>query len=236
MDTLRIGHGNIFAGNRHLRRAFSVIRESDCDSLDLAEGYRAVRLFGRLAGYRSHVGPTRDARDVPLLVNNRNPYVGHLTFKVSDALEQFHRVGKERHVNVAVYEWDGVNVAHIALHPVAGHRALTGTDPRHPLVLAYSNAVRSTADVLGLCQAQGWWLVLGSDRQVRPGDPVRPWSLQPVLEDRGMRVVADDGLDVLAVDRRLELVAPAGRIGIQQTGSDSHTWLVAELRKVMPDP
>ncbi len=235
MDTLRIGHGNVFAASRHLHRAFSTLRDSGCDSFDLAEGYRAVRLLSRLAGYRSHVGPTRDARDVPLLVSERNPYVGHLTFKVSDALEEFHRVGKERHVNVAVYEWDGVNVAHVALHPVAGHRALTGTDSRHPLVLAYSNAVRSTADVLDLCQAQGWWLVLGSDRQVRPGDPVRPWSLQPVLEDHGMQVIADHGLDILAADRRLGLVAPAERIGTQRTGSDSHTWLVADLRKVMPD-
>jgi hypothetical protein len=207
------------------------MRESDCDSWDISEGYRAVRVFGSLTRYRVHVGPTRNAHDVPVLVRRHNRYVGEASFKVSDELPQFERVGKERHINMAVYEWQDITIAHIGLHPVAGPKALTGTDANHPLVKAYQAAVGATAHALDLCDAMGWWPVLGADRQVKATSGLRPWSLEPMLRAHMMNVVAADGLDIIAVDKRLTLHGDVKVYKPRQTGSDSHNWLVAELRK-----
>lgn len=227
---LRIGHGNVFAGNATLWKTLRVLRASGCDSWDIAEGYRAVRAFRLLTNYRTHVGATFAARDVPILVKREHAYVGESTHKVNDALPAFPRVGKERHINMAVYGWDDITVAHIGLHPVGGIRHLTGVDPSQPLVRAYARAVKATAQALDLCRDMGWYPVLGSDRQVRPGAPVRPWSLAPVLEAHGLRVVVEDGLDILAADKRLVPVAVRKYVP-KQTGSDSHNFLTVDLKR-----
>lgn len=142
-----------------------------------------------IGGYRYLTGilpgPSRETGILLTRRLRRLVLRGFTTRFLSPAAPKFKAVGKERWGQVALVDVDGVAVACITLHPVAGPAALSGNDPSHRLVRLYAKAMRWLEAEVSAHVAAGHEVILGSDIQMFEGWD-RPWSPRHIFAEHRM--------------------------------------------------
>lgn len=232
---LRIGLGNLGPGNKahkaHLIESFR------CASFGINEGRGAVQHFKdrRYRLHRARRGQngarmTRGFLDTPILVKKYlKPTLFHHE-RISNRVLHALRVAPDRHVHVAGFQHRIGEVIHVNIHLNAGWKTLTGHNPRKALVREYARSVRKLDRLLTRLRRdhpEAHIIVTGDVNM--PEHIVRPWSVHPVLRKHGL-VVHTRGIDLIAVDDRLELTKPLRVIPQHVTRAD-HPWLIARLRR-----
>lgn len=211
---IRIGHGN--GHNRHSLANF--VRETQTDSFGCNESDRLLKAMRKIPGRRL-IAPSGDGVRDPraasscISTSNARENLGSLVRKVSEPLPNFSRVAPTRTLVASFFAhplatrmgFEGV--AHFNLHPDAGPAALAGTDPAHPLVREYREALVSTAVWMKAARRDGLLLILTGDLQVRAVND-RPWSPRNLIADELDLAYWTTNIDWCIYDKRLKLVEP----------------------------
>lgn len=227
---LRIGAGNVYVGNKDKARAVAVAAGTRSHSWGWAEGAGLARLTRRRTGYKTlsaggfNFEDPRDADDCIMMVR-KGLTVRHFSMtQVCDDAEQ-RKVAHDRTFSMLAYEWGGLHVCHIAIHP----NWIVGFDRKGPgVVREYIKSMRALDGMLTMARSLRWAPVVTGDYNTRKNDRKDYLDVFDVLEKHKLRVRME-GIDGVAWDRRLDLkgwkVIPK-----RQTGSD-HPWIVADFRR-----
>ncbi|MGD9694000.1 MAG: hypothetical protein AB7V20_14320 [Phycisphaerales bacterium] len=226
--TLTIGHGNVYVANRTPLKALRTIRSIQADSWGVNEGMNLMRLLPRLSGYRVTVGdlgPTRNDKrgtwDTPILTKKKLSPLGSVTIQASETVQP-ERIAPERWITGSLFQHAVGPVAHLNVHPNA---AIRGHGTNVARVREYAEFMATLNRLTRWLQAEDFAVVI-TGVMATPDYDVTWYRL---FRLRKMDH-ADQGLDVVAWDRRkLELVRkrviPAG----SRTGAD-HPWIITELK------
>lgn len=224
--TLIIGHGN--GHNEPQLEGF--VRDADADSCAALESQRVD--LDSIRGHRvTRAGEAVDprARATSIVTSNRRRNIGELTRQVSEEIPGLERVAPDRTLVVSMYEHpvaDAVGregVAHMALHPDAGPRALRGElGPKHPIVREYVEAWVSTLRFARALRADGLLIVITTDAQMFPNLDVT-WNPRLSVAKPLKLEVHNSGIDWLMYDRRLQLT------GWREVDLFDHDGFVAQL-------
>lgn len=120
------------------------------------------------------------SQETGILLDRRLPVHGHGYQRLSKALPKFESVGKERWGQDALTEVATTPLGLITLHPVAGPEALSGKNPDHALVQAYTDAMSWLDASITAHRQQGHEVIVGGDIQMWPNWD-KPWSIGRVL-------------------------------------------------------
>ena len=200
------------------------------DHFDIASVYEAHhrrRALRRLPGHRYYTGDQRGpSRETGVLLGRDLPYLGHGAQFVSREAERFERVGKERWGQVVTTRAANAVVDVISLHPVAGPKALGGSDPHHPLVRRYAAAMRWLEATVVQSEALRHEWVLGMDAQMFPGQE-RPWSPHAIFAEHKAWTVWER-IDLVAGSRGL---VPVGNrdMRVRHDFPSDHPALVVDI-------
>ena len=217
-----------------LRRRSHPNHPEHYDVAMVSEAHKRHRALTHLPGHQYLTGPTRGpSREVGILLSRSLPLLGHGYQFLSPAAPKFARVGKERWGQVALTEYGDTPIAVVALHPVAGPKALHGDDPDHPLVERYAEAMRWLEATIVSHTDQGHEVIAGGDLQMK--ERARPlWSPRHIFANHNMRWLWE-GIDVLAWTRGLELAGPTKTRVIRDFPSD-HPALSVQLEPIRRKP
>lgn len=230
--TLTIGHGNVYVANRTPLKALRTIRSIQADSWGVNEGMNLMRLLPRLSGYRvtvGELGKTRNDKrgtwDTPILTKKRLSPLGSVTLQASETVQP-ERIAPERWITGSLFQHAVGPVAHLNVHPNA---AIRGHGTNVARVREYAEFMATLNRLTRFLQAEDFAVVITGDVNYREDWANVEWDPYRLFRLRKMDH-ADQGLDVVAWDRRkLELVRkrviPAG----SRTGAD-HPWIITELK------
>lgn len=225
----------VVSGNLHNNRAaVSWLRNrSRADSLEpydvalVSEAHRRRRSLRAFPGhdYRTgiHPGPSQETG---ILVSKALTELGHSYEFLSPASPRFASVGKERWGQTVVVEFGGRELAFVTYHPVAGPKALHGTDPDHPLVRRYARATRWLDATIDYHTTRGRDVIAGGDIQMVEKS-TRLWSPKHVFANHDM-TWEWHGIDVLAWTPGLAASGPASS-RIRDDFPSDHPALVIRL-------
>lgn len=212
--------------------SFEVVEINCHNQKDVARKVAAMKFKFGFVSESQHVGPELSAgrrlltgpatkgrnmtQDVGILVKPKAPDLGYGYFRVSEEYKPLKRVAPDRYGHVAVTTVKGVEVALIALHPVAG--AKTIGDPKnthHPLVQRYRLARNWLFDTIHHQFYLHREVIFGGDVQLGQHVAV-DWSIHSLFRHWNFGLYAD-GIDLIAWSPGIKQVGAGSAVDV---GSD----------------
>jgi hypothetical protein len=230
--TLRIGHGN----GHGKKSLVDFVRYADADSFSTLEAQRLLQRLRRLPKHRVTVAgddwseKRQRAKSTAIVTRSKHENLGEFTRRVSERIPSAIRVAPDRVLVVSVYrhpiakECGKEGVAHFALHPDAGPKALKGTDPDTHIVREYREAFDSTREWMQAARRDGLLLFLTCDGQI-PEEVKRPWGPRPQIAKQLNMEYRAVGIDWILWDR-----AVAAHGGLEKRQLFDHVGFVQEFR------
>jgi hypothetical protein len=193
----------------------------------LSEAHKRRLMLRGFPGHTYRTGGHRGpSQETGILVGNHLTELGHAYEFLSAEAPKFPSVGKERWGQSSVITFGNTEIAAVTYHPVAGPRALHGSDPDHPLVRRYAKATRWLDATVTFHRSLGREVIVGSDCQMVEKSN-RLWSPKHVFAENDM-AWEWHGIDVVAWTPGLAATGPASSRVRRDFPSD-HPALVVRL-------
>ena len=234
--SIKLGHINMYAGNKTPAQAMDVMLGRMCASIGINEGYPFLNIIQRQAteyGYRMFVGQGgRDSRrgslDTPMLVKKKLPMLVEMSIFAS-ASSQPVKIAPDRFFTIVGYRHAVGNVIHINIHP---HAAVRGLDARkNDRAAKYVESIKLLKRIIKFYQSLGYIVFVTGDANLHEGDKIL-YGTTPfqVFDLCGMGWEATD-LDLIAYPKDTFMLQDFVKVSEKQTGSD-HDAFWARLRQI----
>lgn len=231
-DKYRIGHGNVYIGNKKPASALLIARQTRSTSFGFNEATRIAERCSNLKAWRDYgAGPgfkdPNDASDCITIVQNSMQMLHHSYTEVSKDVAPL-KLGHARGITAVGYKKTGLPpIAHINIHP----NPINHLEPRDkpPLVDEYIKNMQALFSLQTYLRGCGFRIITTGDFNItqanaRSRSYYTPYSIANI---QGMNALGF-GVDGIIWDKSLRMV---GRNTIPKslTGSD-HLWFYADFK------
>lgn len=231
-DVYRIGHGNVYVGNKKPATALAIARQTKATSFGFNEATKIAarcaalktwRDFGADAGFKD----MSDARDCITIVQNSMQMLHHSYTEVSKDVAPL-KLGHDRGITAIAYKKAGLPpIAHINVHPNAINHLPAKATP--PLVDEYVKNMASLSRLQVYLRSHGWNIVTTGDFNItqanaRDRSYLTPYSIARMQNMNALGI----GVDGIIWDKTLRVVK-RNTIPKNLTGSD-HLWFYVDFK------
>jgi hypothetical protein len=225
--TLTLGHGN----GHNKRDLTRLVRDAKADSFSCNESQKLTDLLRDLGRITVADGPPHDrVRSTCIVTDRELDQLGEVSLRIADAMPHVsEKLHPDRALAGSFYRHpiaDAIGargVAHFSAHPPPG--IMRHDSHRHPIALAYRDALDVVREQMRAARAAGYLLALSGDLQAgaRYADAWGPRALLAKPLDLRCWVTR---IDWLMFDAELQLAGPPREVELFD-----HTGYVAKLRQ-----
>lgn len=231
-DVYRIGHGNVYVGNKKPAAAVTIARQTLSTSFGFNEATRIAPRLAALKMWRDFgadpgFSDMSDALDCITIVQNRMRMYMHSYQEVTKDVEPS-KLGHQRGITTVGYAKKGLpKIAHINIHP----NPINFLDPNNKglLVLEYIKNMEALVQTLNLVRRTGYLPVVTGDFNITQAKARKlPYSNPYHIATSFNLNAVGYGVDGILWDKSLRVVRKQ-TIPETATGSD-HLWFFFDFK------